>query len=645
MPSREQVLDRNQARTETAEERAARQMAAAYNQARREILARLIEGWTGAADLTPDAAASLLRQSGLLQQIDARLGQLEREVGITLRGIVDDSTDRALTAIRSELALLPASLRPNELNLFGTINTRMVEQFVPVAMADWRGLTTSMSSNLQRELQVGLIQGESFPALSRRLLGESPGENAVFPRARTSADLATRRLVIQAENTAKQTAIAEVAQSIPDIGKQAIAAVGVNTTDCCLRAHGQTKPVDQPFELVGEPRFADFLMTSPFHWNCRTGIAMHHPFFEEAMPTDKLKADAQRELKRRQEEKGGKTRKSDTSTAPTPPPVATVRSPEPSVAPVPAEAAAAEAARRAEVAAAEAEAARVAAEVKRAEAEDRRRRAEEIAAAARAAADRMAADARAAAQAQEPAQSSFQYQPSARQLARVTETIDAALARSAQRNGVPLPEFEKGVSEGFRKLVDGKELAIQFKSANIDKFLSDPRLKTQFETNSSGGALNQDLRADAEFSGLGAPLSLDPKDRPIYGYVNLGRKAQNQVSQYGDVTFILKEDVRQRTTVTMDDSLYNFRQGNVAGTPINAPEKASWDGQFRSLYRYNQTGDLDEIFEEIPYVEIQIQRGVSIGDVRGIIDRKGALSAAQRQRFKEMGVEVWDNHD
>lgn len=276
---------------------------------------------------------------------------------------------------------------------------------------------------------------------------------------------------------------------------------------------------------------------------------------------------------------------------------------------------------------------------------ERRRRAEAIAAEARAGAERMAAEERArqlAAIAQQTA-GPFQYQPSAQQLERVTATIDAALARAAQRNRVPAEEFERGVKAGFEKLVSDKPLAIQFMSANMDRFLSDPRFKTQFETGSSGGALNQDYRANAEFYGLGAPLNLNPSDRPIYGYVNLGRIAQNQVSQYGDVTFILKDEVRSRSTVTMDDSLYNFAQSNVAGTPINSPGKASWDGQFTSLYKYNKSGDLGEIFEEISYVEIQIQGQVTISDVRGIIDRKGRLTAEQRRRLNQLGVEVWDD--
>lgn len=241
-----------------------------------------------------------------------------------------------------------------------------------------------------------------------------------------------------------------------------------------------------------------------------------------------------------------------------------------------------------------------------------------------------------------PVRPLFQYQPSQEQLDVVIEKIDKALVRAAARNKVSPEEFEREIEEGFRKLIADKELAIQFPSNVMDLFLQDPRFKTQFETNSSGGALNHDYRANAEFYGLGAPLSLNPKDRPIYGYVNVAPIARKQVSQYGDLTFILKNEVRDRATVTMDDSLYNFDVGQVAGTPINNPNKASWDGQLTSLYQYNKTGDLSHIYEEIPYVEVQIQGQVTIADVRGIIDDKGRLTAEQRKRLEELGVEVWD---
>ena len=310
MPStRAALLDDHASALERAEGREARRVAAAYRQARAEIVERLITQWQGADLLTPERAASLLRQSGLLQQIDARLLQLEAELGVNLRSIVTASSELALEQIQRELALLPPSLRPATFAQFGTINTRMVERFVPVALGDVQLGTRSLSLQLQRDLQAGLLQGESFENLVIRLMATTPGTGAsVWRRGEVSAELATRRLVITAENASKQDALRELnAGGEVTVQKQAVAVVGPNTTDCCLRVHGQIRDVDKPFDLTGTPRFADQMMTPGFHWNCRSSLAMHHPAFEQpgGLTTASMRAAANAQLARASKGKGG----------------------------------------------------------------------------------------------------------------------------------------------------------------------------------------------------------------------------------------------------------------------------------------------------------------------------------------------------
>jgi len=66
-------------------------------------------------------------------------------------------------------------------------------------------------------------------------------------------------------------------------GKQVVAALDGRTTDCCLRAHGQIQPLDGLFHLTGTPRFADYLDWSPFHYRCRTSIALYMPEFDDGL--------------------------------------------------------------------------------------------------------------------------------------------------------------------------------------------------------------------------------------------------------------------------------------------------------------------------------------------------------------------------
>ena len=73
--------------------------------------------------------------------------------------------------------------------------------------------------------------------------------------------------------------------------KQVIAALDNHTTDCCLKAHAQIQPLSQSFKLTGEPRFADSLEWTPFHWYCRSSVALYLPQFDDGL-TARMRAGA-----------------------------------------------------------------------------------------------------------------------------------------------------------------------------------------------------------------------------------------------------------------------------------------------------------------------------------------------------------------
>lgn len=76
--------------------------------------------------------------------------------------------------------------------------------------------------------------------------------------------------------------------------EQAIAAIDERTTDCCLRVHGQIKPLDGQFKLAGTPRFADQMSAPPFHWLCRTAKALYLEAMEQVGVTTRTMRDAAR---------------------------------------------------------------------------------------------------------------------------------------------------------------------------------------------------------------------------------------------------------------------------------------------------------------------------------------------------------------
>lgn len=56
--------------------------------------------------------------------------------------------------------------------------------------------------------------------------------------------------------------------------RQAVAVLDKRTTDCCRQVDGQVVKMNEPFHLTGVPRYADNMMSPPFHDWCRTSVAL-----------------------------------------------------------------------------------------------------------------------------------------------------------------------------------------------------------------------------------------------------------------------------------------------------------------------------------------------------------------------------------
>jgi hypothetical protein len=71
--------------------------------------------------------------------------------------------------------------------------------------------------------------------------------------------------------------------------KQAIAAIDMRTTQTCLNVHGQIRNFNRDFNLRGEPKFAKKLPNPPFHFWCRTAMALYQKEFDVGL-TDSMEA-------------------------------------------------------------------------------------------------------------------------------------------------------------------------------------------------------------------------------------------------------------------------------------------------------------------------------------------------------------------
>lgn len=188
------------------------------------------------------------------------------------------------------------------------------------------------------------------------------------------------------------------------------------------------------------------------------------------------------------------------------------------------------------------------------------------------------------------------------------------------------------------------KIYIRVHDQNLRNILDDGRLKSQFETRTSGGALNLDLRVRAESQVFGAAEDLADSKRPIYGY--LGKRgdavaANKSLRQYGDVRISLKDSARKRSTWTYMDSLdYADETTRLQGhaSPINDPSVDSLSPEKISgvVSESVSKGDAPD-FVSRGYREAQVWDGVSLDDV-DIITFQSEPKPSIVRRLEELGI-------
>ena len=113
------------------------------------------------------------------------------------------------------------------------------------------------------------------------------------PVITTATDAMTKSIAVSFSNTVGREPAQEFGWQ-----KQVMAAIDDRTTETCLRAAGQSVLVDDKFHLTGTPRFADEMDWTPFHWYCRSSIALHLPQYDDGV-TEELRQAVAKEREKR----------------------------------------------------------------------------------------------------------------------------------------------------------------------------------------------------------------------------------------------------------------------------------------------------------------------------------------------------------
>ena len=171
----------------------------------------------------------------------------------------------------------------------------------------------------------------------------------------------------------------------------------------------------------------------------------------------------------------------------------------------------------------------------------------------------------------------------------------------------------KILGDKVKKLIDDNEYSMRVWNDVLEKILQDGRFKNQFETNTSGGLLDKEMRIKATKQLFGESEIKDAKDFEKYGC--LGAKGFiNEVTyadQYGDCIVHFKKDMlKNRVTYTIDDSLGYADEGKIIAGNADNPRAngISIDDLryiFDSLSSNNLT--LSSFLKESPFSYIELQ--------------------------------------
>ncbi len=243
---------------------------------------------------------------------------------------------------------------------------------------------------------------------------------------------------------------------------------------------------------------------------------------------------------------------------------------------------------------------------------------------------------------------SVQYKPSKEVIAKAIRYTDERIAAYAASEGVAPATYKRTVRKALSDLMVDKPIQIQVRAESIDNLLAAKRFKSQFETGTSSVIFDPEHRARSESNGMGLPVDLNPTLRPVYGYVKSFPGQENSVGQaFGNVTFVLRDEIRERVGYTVGDSLNGFSGQYSVSSRIDTVRTESIGGNAQYLYEYARQKKLighqaaaEMVFDYMEYVEVQVRDGVNLTDIARVVDRKRELSAPQIQQLRDLGIQV-----
>lgn len=226
--------------------------------------------------------------------------------------------------------------------------------------------------------------------------------------------------------------------------------------------------------------------------------------------------------------------------------------------------------------------------------------------------------------------------------------LDSLAETAKEELNMSLEEVETTVQASFQKFVDENPVAIQIPFSKLGSVLDDGA-KSFYETGSRGGSRGsfyKEIRASAEEAFFGYNENTPADQRPVYGYImrpegttwydGSPRPNVDSVGHYGNTTVILKDSVKEDTTVTGRDSLDMFHAYKDF-SPVPATNVTTLALQPNDIYSVASNPESTFANLNTGYVEAQIHGGVEPSDIEKVILPKEPTKALAT-KLDNMGI-------
>lgn len=206
-------------------------------------------------------------------------------------------------------------------------------------------------------------------------------------------------------------------------------------------------------------------------------------------------------------------------------------------------------------------------------------------------------------------------------LRRVRERRIAHAERFAAARGVTLDEYLAVLNARVQTWLAEPDVRIRVPRDLLAAVISSGRIRNQFETGTSRGALSPPLRVQLEQAMFGLPPRTPAVLRPKYGY--LAGTDPSAVRHYGSVVLRLNARILKRTTATFGDSLDDTVQGTEARLSPVPLVRPSIEALYTDvdLLSYGRMCDATSG----GYVEAQIHGIVRISDIAEVVLTDGGV--------------------